>query len=268
MRHLSGRRFRRLDKESVYVADMGGRADCLCSGCGLCEPCQAGRHLLVEEKRGWWTAAFLGLGVVAVIMLIVVASRTPPVMLDNGISSRIVTDTVPHWQTDYPQPLIADQLIKGTFRFVPSARELFWSPADLCDNVTPNKWTERGHDGWTTMQWCPDVAFALVQWPGWTVWHLGALMSIMGCESSGDPYWNEANWGTWPETRSTVYWLFSHRMKYWADRSTRYLGYAAPYDAHDPRADIRVGVALYMNEGSWHWGGEGGCWGPVRGAVR
>jgi len=113
------------------------------------------------------------------------------------------------------------------------------------------------------MQWCPKVAFTLVHWPAWTVYDLGALLSILGCESSGDPYWNEQNWGTYP---MSVFGLFSHRRKYWHGRSERYLDRAGVRYESDQADDITVGVALYMNEGPWHW--DPGCWPAVKRSLR
>ena len=201
---------------------------------------------------------------------IVSCSSPPPVVWDSVNQTRAMTEIIPHWEADYPDPLRPDQLTKGSavsFSYAETYQRSFvsaWSPADLCDEITPNYWTVRGHGGWTTMQWCPDVAFALIQWPGWSVEHLMSLVSIMGCESSGDPYWNEAVWGTYS---MSVFGLFSHRRVFWEDRTMTYLYRVGNKYEIGQKDDIALGVALYMAEGPWHWGGEGGCWGPVRRAI-
>ena len=273
MRHLSGRRFRRLDNEYAYLGDMTGRADCRCEGCGLCEPCQLGRHRVSTHR--WSRCSLLAYGgLVAVIVVFIVAADHTAPMTDNTKHTHIVKDIMHDtdiaWEADHPDPLRPDQLTKGSavsFSYAETYQRSFvsaWSPADLCDEITPNYWTVRGHGGWTTMQWCPDVAFALIQWPGWSVEHLMSLVSIMGCESSGDPYWNEQNWGTFS---MSVFGLFSHRRVFWEDRTMTYLYRVGNKYEIGQKDDIALGVALYMAEGPWHWGGEGGCWGPVRRAI-
>ena len=221
--------------------------------------------------RFWRGVAFLAFGVVATIALIVVAIHTAPStvtvppMPDSVKHSRILTEIIPHWSADYPQPLLAEQLSKGSSLplhktvDIDQVTRYVWSPADLCDDITPNRWTRRSHGDWTTMQWCPQVAFTLIQWPAWTVYDLTALMSIMGCESSGDPYWNEKVWGTFS---MSVFGLLSHRRVYWRDRTMTYLGRVGNHYEIGQKDDIALGVALYMDDGPWHWGSDGGCWGP------
>src|SRR3990167_7981647 len=111
-----------------------GKVQCDCDGQGIG---------IQEMKDRWSRYSFLAysglVGVLLAVLLVVVASR----VTDNPKHVHIVKDIIPQtdivWETDYPdpQPLITEPVSKGSY--TPSTRERFWSPADLCDDITPNR---------------------------------------------------------------------------------------------------------------------------------